>query len=737
MSLETTDPTPETEPNATAPAPKTRSSIMKLPTGVVNKIAAGEVIERPSSVVKELMENAIDAGSTRIDVLIEKGGIDLIRISDNGSGIPKDELPLAVESHATSKIRDADDLFDVASLGFRGEALASIAEVSQFMLRSFAEGADAGYELAVNGGHREPIVPCGCPRGTVIEVRNLFFNTPVRRKFLKTTQTEIGHVSEAFTRIALAFPEIHFTLTHNTRVIHDLPESNSITDRILSFFGPEIRASLIPVSSELDGIKINGFAVDPTQSRSHTRMQYLFLNGRHIRDKSLQHALRESYRGLLLHGRFPIAFLNLEMPADQIDVNVHPAKLEVRFQEGGKLYSQLLGTLRNQFLSTDLNARQDQASPAPGAPAFQKFPEQGGAGAQNAGTQSAQSFGAPPSPSSSFQLQNSTPQPVNPSENQAAFDFPVARVDAWETTRGNSGDSESGIASQNDLQSSPSQSPPSQSEAPTRFDFTRGSIGNSGRDRSDDVQFESNVGELDSVSESVSNNTEGGSDEADRSDTLDSPSPTTLGEISTPEFPAPELAQNSDLYNRSGAIQIHNRYLIAESDEGVEIIDQHALHERILYEQLREKVLAGKLETQRLLVPEPVQLSPSECAAAIEAKEEFAEIGIEIEPFGGDTVLITGYPAMLANHSPAELLRQMIEQCIAGSTPERRDTIDSLMHMISCKAAIKAGDKLTPEEVTVLLENRDLCRDSHHCPHGRPTALIFSREELDRRFKRI
>ncbi len=694
---------------------KTRSSIMKLPTGVVNKIAAGEVIERPSSVVKELMENAIDAGSTRIDVLIEKGGIDLIRISDNGSGIPKDELPLAVESHATSKIRDADDLFDVSSLGFRGEALASIAEVSQFLLRSFAEGADAGYELAVNGGHREPIVPCGCPRGTVIEVRNLFFNTPVRRKFLKTTQTEIGHVSEAFTRIALAFPEIHFTLTHNTRVIHDLPETNHITDRILAFFGPEIRASLIPVSSELDGIKINGFAVDPTQSRSHTRMQYLFLNGRHIRDKSLQHALRESYRGLLLHGRYPIAFLNLEMPADQIDVNVHPAKLEVRFQEGGKLYSQLLGTLRNQFLATDLNARQDQASPAPGAPAFQKYPDSGGIVAQNAERNSG-TVGDP-----NFQLrQENADRPNVPSPNQTAFEFPVARPDAWEATRGNPSISPSDDSSDGNM--------PSHGEAPTRFDFTRGSIGNSGRDRSADVQFESNSEEEHLPSESFRNDSE-------RQFSQD---PASREHLSVGNPADSDVASNrSDPYNRSGAIQIHNRYLIAESDEGVEIIDQHALHERILYEQLREKILAGKLETQRLLVPEPVQLSPSECAAALEAKDEFAEIGVEIEAFGGDTVLITGYPAMLANHSPAELLRQMIEQCIAGTTPERRDTIDSLMHMISCKAAIKAGDKLTPEEVTVLLENRDLCRDSHHCPHGRPTALVFSREELDRRFKRI
>lgn len=640
---------------------RTVKQILKLPTGVVNKIAAGEVIERPASVVKELMENSIDAGATRIDVLIEKGGVELIRISDNGCGIPRDQLLLAVESHATSKIRDADDLFDVGTMGFRGEALASISEVSQFLLRSFAEGGDSGYELSVNGGHVGEIVPCGSPRGTVIEVRNLFFNTPVRRKFLKTTQTEVGHVTEAFTRIALAFPRIHFTLSHNARTLHDLPPTSDFTERILTFFGPEIRSALIPVNSEHEGIRISGYAVDPTQSRSHTRMQYLFLNGRHIRDRSLQHALREAYRGLLLHGRYPIAFLNLEMPADQIDVNVHPAKLEVRFQEGGRIYSQLLGTLRNRFLSTDLKSRVDQPEPL-GTPEFRKFPDGSGA---------------------AFQLQQplgESPQPAAPVPRQTAFEFEVQRLDAWKF---------------------PNNRPSAQ--APQHLESNSAE-----QEVADDGSIGSGHGAMPTF-------------------------PQTAGEPMVPGLPAARI----DRYNRSGAIQIHNRYLVAESETGIEIIDQHALHERILYEQLREKVLSGDLETQRLLVPEPVQLSPSEAAAALEAQEDFRKIGIEIEPFGGDTILITGYPAMIAGHSPAELLRKLLEEFLAGSTPQRRDTIDELMHMISCKAAIKAGDRLTPEEITVLLENRDLCQDSHHCPHGRPTALVFSREELDRRFKRI
>ena len=328
-----------------------------LSASVVNKIAAGEVIERPASVVKELLENSVDAGATRIDVAIENGGIDLIRITDSGTGIPKDQLELAVTSHATSKISSADELFRVGTFGFRGEALASIAEISQFTLRSRTGDSDCGFELIVNGGNREPISAVGCATGTTIEVRNLFYNTPVRRKFMRTAQTERAHIVEAFTRIALANPHVHLTLTHNERSQFDLPPSEDWQGRIADFFGPEIAAGLLPVSSEGGGITIEGFVVEPSLNRANNRMQYLFLNDRYIRDRSLQHALRESYRGLLMTGRFPIAFLKMTMPADQVDVNVHPAKLEVRFQDSGRLYSQLLSTIRNKFLTTDLTAQ--------------------------------------------------------------------------------------------------------------------------------------------------------------------------------------------------------------------------------------------------------------------------------------------------------------------------------------------------------------------------------------------
>lgn len=643
--------------------------IRQLPPSVVNKIAAGEVIERPASVVKELLENAVDAGATRIDVSVEKGGTDLVRVADNGCGIEPEQLELAVTSHATSKIRDADDLFGVSSLGFRGEALASIAEVSRFLIRSRTGGDQAGAELEVVGGQRSQIAPCGTPVGTIIEVRQLFCNTPVRRKFLRTPQTEMGHVTEAFTRIALAFPAVHFTLQHNERPIHDLPPVLSWRERISKFFGLEIADALIPVEGSDGVVSVSGFVANPSLSRANNRLQYFFLNGRHIRDRALQHALGEAYRGLLLTGRFPVAFLRLEIPADSVDVNVHPTKLEVRFQDGGRIYSQLLGTLRQKFLSTDLTARiqtgplavdQDPAAAMDTDQAAHRRQELVQWAQGQTGTAAGPAAAPPPD----------SPAAAGPADPPAP-DLPAPRR-------------------QSHLEFRDSQPPAA--VAPFR-PFPDHRIGSPA-----------------------------------------APAPPQAVDSQTSSPPTPDPAP---VVTRSG-MQVHNRYLITENDEGMVIIDQHALHERILYEQLREKVLAGSLEKQRLLVPEPVTLTPAEAGVALESREVLKELGIEIEPFGGDTVLVSSYPAMLANFNPAEVLRQLIEQLIhGGKIPDRRDILDEMLHMISCKAAIKAGDRLNADEITALLEQRHLFQDSHHCPHGRPTALVFSREELDKRFKRI
>ncbi len=637
--------------------------IQQLPPSVINKIAAGEVIERPASVVKELLENSLDAGATRIDVSIEQGGLELVRVVDNGGGIPPDELLLAIASHATSKLVDADDLFRVRTLGFRGEALASIAEVSRFTLRSRVASQAAGAELEVVAGKPADIAPCGCSPGTTVEVRNLFFNTPVRRKFLRATQTEMGHITEILTRLALAHPEVHFSLRHNSRQIFDLPPTDRLVDRISTFFGRDLADDLIWLESRDDLVRLSGYVGHPNQSRPNARMQYLFLNGRSIRDRSLQHALGEAYRGLMLTGRYPVSFLSFEMPPELVDVNVHPTKLEVRFQDGGRLYSQLLGTLRTKFLKTDLTHKLDPN----GAETSISDP----AGAHDA--ERAQ------------QLRNEL------------VDWAKGQMASWNNNPGAPAPVESVVAAQQ-----------------TAFDLSRPSPGSRPLELAPVLM---------------------------RTVTA----PAAAGPMPAHRYDAAQTAaENSDAleygrtHSSTSALQIHNRYLIAESDEGVMVIDQHALHERILYEHFKAKTLAGAVESQALLVPEPVDLSGPEAAAVLENQELLAQLGLKVEPFGGDTILISCYPAMMSANSPAELLRALVEILLSsGRAPERRDLLDELLHMMSCKAAIKAGDRLTPEEIDALLEQRHLAQDTHHCPHGRPTALVFTREELDRQFKRI
>jgi len=630
--------------------------IKQLPPSIINKIAAGEVIERPASAVKELMENAIDAGATRVDVSVLGGGSELIRVVDNGCGMTDQQLPLAVASHATSKIQDAGDLFRVSTLGFRGEALASIAEVSQLRLRSRPKEAQAGAEIEVAGGRAENVTPSGCPVGTAVEIRNLFYNTPVRRKFLRTTQTEMGHCAEAFTRIALAHEPIHFTLQHNERQLFDLPAVESWRERIATVVGDELAEGLLWVESHDGPMDLSGYVAHPNHSRSNNRMQHLFLNGRYIRDRSLQHALGEAYRGLLLTGRYPVAFLRIRVPPEAVDVNVHPTKLEVRFQDGGRIYSQLLGTLRTRFLTTDLTA---------------KYP----------------------------------PQQERLGEKEAAAAH----------------DSQHAAQLRSDLVSW------AKGQLENKDGRTDASSDDAGRTRqgSFDLKFTG-------PNPSAPDLTTFGSDRQVAGDHGEAQVPASSG--SGP--PPPELDQRPT--TTGNALQVHNRYLVTENEEGVVVIDQHALHERILYEQLRERILGGGLETQNLLVPEPVHLSPAEAAAALGARELLAELGIAIEPFGGDTVLVSSYPAMLANINPEEVLRQMVDHLLSdGKAPDRRELLDELLHMISCKAAVKAGDRLSPEEINALLELRHLTQDSHHCPHGRPTSLVLTREELDRRFKRV
>lgn len=641
--------------------------IHQLPASVINQIAAGEVVERPASVVKELLENAIDAGASRIDVTVERGGKDLIRVADNGKGIDVDDLPLAFLPHATSKLAGVEDLYRIATLGFRGEALAAIAEVSKVRCQSRPLDASDGSELTIDGGVASAIRACGCPPGTVIEVRNLFANTPVRRTFLKSDTTEAGHVAEMFARIALAHPTVRLTFRSAGKLIHDLPAVTGVKERIAVFFGQELADSLLWIESRVDAFHLWGYVAHPSQSRSSAKGQFLFVGGRYVRDRSLGHALNEAYRGLLMVGRLPVAFLHLDLPPEEVDVNVHPTKVEVRFRDGQRIYSQLLAAVRQTFLASDLHARlqataEAAASPykaaeEPRAAAPAKFalsepaPDRQSVASwfAPAGTSSFQSFpapgyaGGPPAPAWARLLPSATP-----AANQEPFD---------------------------EFDSS---SAPPQAATPAPPDLAH--------DREADFSLGS--------------------------------------------------ARSGDAPLR--ALQVHDSYLIAETSDGMMVIDQHALHERILYEELRQRVERGEVETQRLLVPEPVDLTAAEAASVLERRDVLMSLGLEVEPFGGDTVLINSTPAMLPNTAPERLLRDLAEHLRSRPLPPTRDSLlADLLHMIACKAAVKAGQRLSPDEVSALLERRHLVSDSHHCPHGRPTALVFTKSELERQFGRI
>ncbi|MDB4506097.1 DNA mismatch repair endonuclease MutL [bacterium] len=651
-------------------------TIRQLPPNLINQIAAGEVIERPASVVKELLENSIDAGARRIEVTIAGGGSELIRISDDGCGMTPEQLPLAVSSHATSKLPDDESLFHVATLGFRGEAIASIGSVSHLTIRSRTESEDSGSELAVRGGVIESPVPCGCPTGTVMEVRNLFFNTPVRHRFLKTAQTERGHIIEAFTRLALANPQIHFVLTNNDKQLYDLPVTERWAARIEAFFGAEISESLIAINSDDGQIKISGYVCDPSVNRGNNRMQYLFLNGRHIRDRALQHALGESFRGMLMVGRHPVCFLHMDMPADMIDVNVHPSKLEVRFTDGGRIYSRLLQSLRHQFLTTNLTQRVGPPEPIKDDNELRKQPTS--------------ELGLPVS--------------VEQQQRQAVIDW--ARTGQTGSASTNSDASIGGM---------PAFQP---------FPGNNASFNHSGLPSSGATNEASG-----SHSTVPTTQTEDASSSHEQA-------PWDAASGAQPESES-ENEQPSVCYL---GFQVHNRYLVTQDDSGMVVIDQHALHERVLYERVCAKVLAddASLESQRLLVPEPVSLTPAERTAALEVKDTLARIGIEIDEFGGETILIHSYPAMLPKTSPGDMLRTLLESVMsAGKQPDPKDLLNHLLSTIACKAAVKAGDPLNSQEITSLLEQKDLYHETHHCPHGRPTALFFSRDELDRMFGRL
>jgi DNA mismatch repair protein MutL len=600
-----------------------------LPEILSNKIAAGEVVERPAAVVKELVENSLDAGSRRVSIEIGQGGKSLIRVSDDGSGMSRDDALLALERYATSKIFKDDDLFAIQSLGFRGEALPSIASVSRFMLVSREADADTATEITVEGGRIQKVADTGAPPGTLISVRQLFFNTPARRKFLKTVNTEMGHIADAVASIAMGWPGVQFKLVHNAKTVKSWPAAAAPLDRVADILGRDLQRALQPVEFDDGHIRGHGWVASARVTRTTSRGIFVYVNGRFVRDRVVQHALFEGFRGRLMKGQFPVGVLFVAVPFDQVDVNVHPTKHEIRFAQPERVHGVIAAAVADALQTAD-------------APRWQP-PEK--------------RFTAPTQPPTAAAGTSTTEKTV--AEPRPAFDRPAAPTSAA---------------------AAPDPPPAPQAPAP-----------------------------------------------------------------GAPPTAATAATRQADLWHtqRFGSLrvigQLHNTYIMCESAEGLILIDQHAAHERIFFEDLKKR-RAGQpgQRSQRLLIPETVELGFREAQILEGLLARLAAVGLEIEPFGGNTFAVKAVPAMLASGEIRALITELVEKMAeTGLAPDVEAALDDCLMVIACHGAIRAHQALSADQIQYLLAQLDACATPSHCPHGRPTWIQWSEGFLKKAFKRV
>lgn len=595
-----------------------------LPPGLVNQIAAGEVVERPASIVKELAENSLDAGATNVTIDIEEGGLTLVRVADDGSGMEPEDARLALERHATSKLADAAGLAAIATMGFRGEALPAIASVARFRLDTAPAGDGSGTRIVVEGGTLVETAAVARARGTTIEVRDLFFNTPARRKFMRASATEASHVSEAIVRLALARPDVGFTLKSSGRLLFGARAGGDLADRVGQALGREAFRHLVKVEGKRGEVAVRGFVCSPDHSEATGRSIYLFVNGRYFRDRSAAHAVLRAYMGTLPGGRYPAGALFVEIPLDRVDVNVHPQKLEVRFAEPREVQEALHRAVA-EALRTAPWLRTGGAGHASGA------------------------AGIPPAPAGGWGSEVRE-------RDDAASVLTLAR--ALHPPEG------SGAS-------------PLQAGAAPALPFT--------------------------VADG-----EGGSRPA--------------GYFGSLRF----IGQHA------------RTYLLCEGAGGrLVVIDQHASHERMLFHRLREAARARTLAVQPFLIPQVVTLSPA-AARSLEAHgEEIARLGLEVEPFGGESFAVKGAPAALAGVEVAPLLTDLADQL---GELDRGTAVDDAFHgllaTMACHAAVRAHQDLAPEEARALLDGLDAVDFKARCPHGRPVVMELELAELERRVGR-
>ncbi len=618
------------------PAAESTILIRKLSPLLVNQIAAGEVIERPASVLKELVENSIDAGASRITVELEQGGIERISIADDGHGIAPDQMTLALTPHATSKIREAEDLDRIGTMGFRGEALASIASIARLSIRSRTADFDEGRIIEAQGETVGEPKPIGCPVGTTIEVKNLFFNTPARRKFLRTSTTEQTRCLEWLRDLAMANPAIGVRCVGDGKVKLDLPINQTPRQRVVSILGKELEEQLIEVSvdrfDDARGMLVWGLVGLPAIARATSKAQHIFLNGRTIRDRTIQHAIREAYRGLIEPGKHPTAVLMIEMSPTAVDVNVHPAKLEVRFRDQSMVHRAIYHGVKDALGRADVTPTLLQRLPGAG-----------------------------------FDSSSAIMPSASPEQISRQLDHQVEKLVEYLEAKPRSSDGPSPI--RQELKEVLAQSP------------------------------------------------------------IPMPTPSFA-----PSTPLPTVQRVDKV------LQVHSSYLISQDEHGVLIIDQHALHERVMFNKLLARVTGnGSLEQQALLIPIVLDVPSSVIDRFDELESLLERIGVQAAPMGPRSVGIHAVPSFLhsRNVEAEPFLAELFEQIDQGGfVPSSEEALHEVLDMMACKAAIKAGDVLNDDELNAIMQLRSETERSASCPHGRPTTVRLTIEELEKLFDR-
>ena len=700
--------------------------IAVLDQNTIDKIAAGEVVERPSSVVKELVENAIDAGATAITVEITDGGKKLIRITDNGSGMDAEQVPLAFLRHATSKIEKVEDLTHIASLGFRGEALSSIAAVSQVELITKTPSGISGTRYVIEGGKEQSLEEMGAPEGTTFLIRNLFYNTPARSKFLKSDMTEAGYINTLMEQLALSHPEISFKYIQNRQVKLSSSGNYSVKDVIYSVYGREIAKALLDVSYENDFMKIEGFVGKPEISRGNRTFENYYINGRYVKNKIITKAIEDGYKGLVMQHKFPFVSLRIEMDGNDLDVNVHPAKREVRFARETEVYTAIYETVRKVLTHRELipqvsvgkdepTSRTEQIKPGNIPEPFEVKRRQEMYGHPNR-TANIASHAAP----TASEVRSTAPVPSIPYNKPTNG---TASYGSAETTHNSSASSADKYKRVDSLRENPVyESQPFTKEEEEMFSGTLkdGRNENSATETADYEVISEKPAE--SAPPEVDN-------EPIKSQEQEPPKQLELFEE---RLLAPESRSRHRLIG-----QLFDTYWLVQFEDNFYIIDQHAAHEKVYYERFVKQFQSQNIQSQYVSPPLIVSLSLEEENLLKANKKYFRDFGFEIEPFGGREYSISAVPSSLLGMTEEELFLEMLDHLTADGSKDAFELFTARLATMACKAAVKGNHSMSPQEADKLIDELLTLENPYFCPHGRPVIVSMTKYEIEKKFKRI